>query len=71
MKLIEALKKIKDLQRKAEDLRRKVSKYSAYLSMEPPTYKDQDGQIKDWIQAHSDILQTASFARDELHFRCS
>ncbi len=57
MKIIEALKQTKDLQRKAEDLRGKVAKHSAYLSIETPTYPNQGQQVREWIQAHSDILK--------------
>jgi hypothetical protein len=57
MKLIEALKQIKDLTKKAEDLRKKVALHSAYLSLETPVYPNQKGQVKQWIQAHSDVLK--------------
>ena len=57
MKIIEALKQIKDLQRKANDLREKVKAHSAYLDYETPVYPDQKGQVKQWIQAHSDVLK--------------
>jgi len=57
MKLIEALKQIKDLKRKADDLQDKVAKHSAYLSIETPVYPDQKTQVHEWIQAHSDILK--------------
>lgn len=57
MKIIEALKKIKDLKKKAEDLRDKVSKHSAYMSFETPVYQDQKKQVAEWIQSHSDILK--------------
>ena len=57
MKIIEALKKIKDLQRKTADLRDKIGKHSAHLNYETPLYKDQTGQIKEWLQSHSDILK--------------
>ncbi len=57
MKLIEGLKQIQDLQRKAEDLRVKVSKHSAYLNYETSAYPDQRKQVKEWIQAHQDILK--------------
>jgi len=50
MKLIEALKQIKELQRKASDLRDK-------LSVESPVYSNQPKQVAEWIQAHSDILK--------------
>lgn len=57
MKLIEAMKQIKDLLRKAEDLRGKVGKFCAYHSNETPTYPDQTKQISEWLQSHSDILK--------------
>ncbi len=57
MKLIEALKKTKELQQKADDLREKVQKHSVYLNIETPIYPDQAKQVKEWIQAHSDILK--------------
>ena len=57
MKIIEALKGMKDLQRKAEDLRTKIGKHSAYLSTEHPVYDNQKQQVAEWLQAHSDILK--------------
>jgi hypothetical protein len=57
MKIIEGLKKIKDLQRKADDLREKIAKHSAHLNYETPVYADQKGQVAEWLQAHSDILK--------------
>lgn len=60
MKIIEGLKKIKDLQRKAEDLRTKIGKYCADLDNETPAYETpekQREQISAWLQAHSDILK--------------
>ena len=58
MKLIEAMKKIKDLQRKAEDLRGKVGQNCAHLSVETPVYGDkQRDQVREWLQAHGDILK--------------
>jgi len=58
MKLIEGLKKNKELQIKADDLRAKVSKYCADQSHETAVYGDkQRDQIKEWIQAHHDVLQ--------------
>jgi hypothetical protein len=57
MKIIEAMKKIKDLQKKAEDLRQKVKAHCADLDFETPLYADQKGQIQSWLQAHSDILK--------------
>lgn len=57
MKLIEALKGIKEHQRKAEDLRSKIAKHSAYLDYETPVYKEQEKQVARWLQTHSDILK--------------
>ena len=58
MKLIEAMKKLKDLNVKAEDLRAKVAANSAALSIETPLYgADQKATVDGWLQAHSDLLQ--------------
>ena len=57
MKLIEALKGIKDLQRKAEDLRSKVASNCAHLSNEKPVYPDQEKQIEAWVQSHNDVVK--------------
>ena len=58
MKLIEAMKKLKDLNVKAEDLRAKVALNCADLSLETPLYgADQKATVDGWIQAHTDILQ--------------
>lgn len=57
MKLIEAMKKLKDLNIKAEDLRKKVSLNCADLSLETPLYgADQKATVDGWIQGHSDLL---------------
>ena len=56
MKLIQAMKKLKDLKEKAEDLRGKVAVFCADLTMETPTYPDQRKQVAEWMQAHHDIL---------------
>ena len=65
MKLIQGMKKIKDLATKAEDLRKKVSNNSADLTIETAQYPDQRRQVSEWIQAHSDIL------KEILHLRFS
>lgn len=57
MKIIEALKKVKDLQRKAEDLRTRVKDHCAISSLETPKYDNQKKQISEWMQAHSDVLK--------------
>lgn len=65
MKLIQAMKKLKDLNTKAEDLRKKVQMHSADLSIETPVYPDQKRQVSEWIQSHGDIL------KEILHLRVS
>jgi hypothetical protein len=57
MKIIEALKKIKDLARKQDDIKSKIAEYCCDLDIETPTYPDQKRQISDWLQAHGDILK--------------
>lgn len=58
MKIIEAMKQIKDLQIKALDLRKKVSTYCADQDFETPVYGDGQGaKIKEWIQSHGDIIK--------------
>lgn len=57
MKLIEALKKEKDLKRKADDLRHLVKDHCAISSLESEKYPDQKTKVKSWMQSHFDILQ--------------
>lgn len=57
MKIIEGMKQIKELQRKASDLRSKVKAHCADMDFENPIYPDQNAKIKEWIQAHSDLLK--------------
>jgi len=66
MKIIEALKKIKDLQRKASDLRDKMAKYSAKMSFEESTYVDQRAKINSWMQAHHDIVMQIENLRERV-----
>lgn len=63
MKIIEAMKKIKDLSRKADDLKEKVGTYCADLDCETPTYPDQKRQVSEWLQAHGDIIKEISQLR--------
>ena len=57
MKLIEAMKEIKALKVKAEDLRKKMQQFSAKASFESNTYPDQSAQIKEWMQSHHDTVK--------------
>jgi hypothetical protein len=65
MKLIQAMKKLKDLNAKADDLRKKVAQHAADLNIETPVYPDQRRQVSEWIQGHGDIL------KEILHLRVS
>jgi hypothetical protein len=60
MKIIEALKQIKDLKRKGDDLKVLVRDNCALSSMDTPKYGDnaaQTKQVRGWIQAHQDIMK--------------
>ena len=57
MKIIEALKQTKDLQRKADDLKALVKDHCAITIFESQKYPNQTKQVAEWIQAHSDILK--------------
>jgi len=68
MKIIEALKKIKDLKRKADDLKEKVATYCADLECDVPTYADQKRQVSEWLQAHSDVLKEILLLRTSIQY---
>ena len=57
MKLIEGMKLVKELQVKADDLRKKIALNCALLSIETPTYPDQKGQVRKWLQSHEDVVR--------------
>lgn len=57
MKLIEGMKLKKELQVKAEDLRKKIAQHCAHMSIENPVYGDQRKQVDSWLQAHQDIVK--------------
>jgi hypothetical protein len=57
MKIIEGLKKIKDLQRKASDYRELVKNHCADLDCETPIYPDQKKQVSEWLQGYGDITK--------------
>lgn len=56
MKIIEAMKKIKVLLIKLEDIRVLINKHAADMSFEEPVYKDQYERVKGWLQARHDML---------------
>lgn len=58
IKLIQALKQIKDLKRKSSDLQQKIKVYCADYNFETPTYgtaEQQKQQVSEWVQACLDI----------------
>ncbi len=57
MKIIQALKQIKDLKKKADDILAKVKEHSADLDCNTPTYPDQRRQVSEWAQSYSDIIK--------------
>jgi hypothetical protein len=59
MKIIEALKEIKRIEEKVEDLNNKISQFSADLDVENPVYPDQRGKISEWLQSVHDSLKEA------------
>lgn len=66
MKIIEALKKIKALQKKAEDLRKKIGECSAKMEYETPKYENQWEVVQGWVQAHHDVVMEIESLRERL-----
>lgn len=63
MKIIEALKDIKRLEEKVNDLANKISVYCADLDVETPVYPDQRGRIQEWLQSSRDSVKEATRLR--------
>lgn len=60
MKIIEGLKKQKDLAKKAEDIKAKIALNCVDMEHENPVYGTTDQQreqINEWLQSYSDILK--------------
>lgn len=57
MKIIQALKLCKDLERKVDDYVTLVKDHCAISNIETPKYEDQKEQVRQWIQGHSDLLK--------------
>lgn len=55
MKIIEALKKTKELRVKQDDLTQKIKQHCADMDFETPVYADQRGQVAEWLQSVRDI----------------
>lgn len=65
MKIIEALKMLKSLEKKADDIRGLIKKYCCDMSYEEPAYENQKLKVSGWIQAYRDLLREIS----DLSFR--
>ncbi len=63
MKIIEGLKQIKDLSKKADDLIKKAMTYCVNMDFENPVYPDQQSQVNTWVQSHRDIIHEISRLR--------
>lgn len=63
MKIIEAMKEIKRLEEKSEDLKKKVGQYCSDLNVETALYPDQAAQVKEWLQSSNDSIKEAERLR--------
>lgn len=57
MKIIQAMKKIKENKQKIVDLKQKVQATSAHLSYETPMYQNVGAQVASWLQSCEDLSQ--------------
>jgi hypothetical protein len=55
MKIVEAMKKVKDNRRKIDDLRQKIAKNAARLSYETSQYDNPEAKVKEWLQSCNDL----------------
>jgi len=64
MKIIEAMKEIKELQRKSDDLCKKIAGNCALLDYESPLYgANQQKTVDGWIQSIHDMAKRIEFLR--------
>jgi len=66
MKIIEALKQIKYLVKKAEDLQQKIGSNCADMEFDQPLYSDMKLKISEWLQAHTDVVREVQRLRFRL-----
>lgn len=57
MKIIEALKQIKYLTKKCEDIQQKLAIHSADMEYENPPFPDMKAKVSEWVQSHGDIVK--------------
>lgn len=68
MKIIEAMKAIKALLAKAEDLKKKIGDNCANLDIETAKYANPVEQVNEWLQSHSDTLKEILRLRINLQY---
>ena len=66
MKIIEGLKQIKDLQRKASDIRAKIRECAAKMSFETSKYENQREKVAGWLQSHHDLVLEIERLRERI-----
>lgn len=66
MKIIEAMKEIKNLLRKVDDLKAKITTHTADLDNQEPAYADQAAQLKEWMQGHHDTVLRIAQLREAI-----
>lgn len=57
MKVIEALKQIKYLAKKSEDLQGKIQLNCADMEFNTPLFPDMRSKMREWLQAHTDVVR--------------
>jgi hypothetical protein len=63
MKIIEGLKKVKDLERKVGDLAGKVKENAAISSLDTEKYANQGQQVREWLDTIRDTIHEISRLR--------
>lgn len=69
MKIIEALKKLKDYSRKIADIQKKIAEYCADMDIDTPTYGSEDkqrSQIAEWVQSVHDMVKEVGNLKQRL-----
>lgn len=67
MKIIQALRQIKDLKRKCDDLYKKVKENCADLDSNTPSYPDTRRQVTEWIQSYQDSVKEILRLKEAVH----
>jgi hypothetical protein len=57
MKIIEALKQLKYLSKKADDLQLKLQQNCADMEFDTPLFPDMKAKVDEWLQGHTDVVR--------------